>query len=615
MPAGASWTTRGAEGAMRRMGAGYARMASRRRFVAAGGSAVIATGLLAIPAGCRGKFYPGTVVLGDLDVGGMTRGQAEALVSARIASFRTAAVTFRHDDRTWIASLDDLGARIDTRTLLDRAAQRGRDGGVLGRYTTWFSGHEPEERIPAPVSIDDDLLIAYLRGIAAEVDVAPANAGLVRDGTDLRIEEARAGTAIDIDAAARQTRALLARLQPATIDLLTVPTAPAITASDLEPFRKRAAALIADPVIVADERTGASWSIEPDDLAQALALPTGSLDAQIAPVLDPTALRDTVAPIAEALWLPPVNASVGWDEGPFILSDAQAGRSVDADALAQAVAHAATTESRVAFPPTVEIPADVSAATLPTLGLDAVLGAGDSSFAGSAEARAENVLVASRHITGTMIAPGAQFSFNDALGPITTGNGYVEGKIIQGDWYASDLGGGVCQVSTTVFRAALLAGMHFDEWHPHSFRVSFYELDGWPPGIDAAIYQPNTPDEWELDLTFTNTSGSWMLVQMIEGSEHITAQLIGRPDGISVALGTPRLSDPLPPPSTQERPTDSLPAGQRELLQSAAPGVVVTLTRTFRKDGIVIDEDTFTSEYAAQPEIWQIGTGPASASD
>jgi hypothetical protein len=177
-------------------------MASRRRFVAAGGSAVIATALLAIPAGCRGKFYPGTVVLGDLDVGGMTRDQAEALVSVRIASFRTAAVTFRHDDRTWIASLDDLGARIDTRTLLDRAAQRGRDGGLIGRYTTWFSGHEPGERIPAPVSIDDDMLIAYLRGIAAVVDVAPANAGLVRDGTDLRIEEGRAGVAVDIDAAA-----------------------------------------------------------------------------------------------------------------------------------------------------------------------------------------------------------------------------------------------------------------------------------------------------------------------------------------------------------------------------------------------------------------------------
>ncbi|MGB3328222.1 MAG: G5 domain-containing protein, partial [Thermomicrobiales bacterium] len=96
---------------------------------------------------------------------------------------------------------------------------------------------------------------------------------------------------------------------------------------------------------------------------------------------------------------------------------------------------------------------------------------------------------------------------------------------------------------------------------------------------------------------------------MSADADHLSAQLIGRPDGITVSIDTPTLGDPLPPPTPQERATDTLPLGQRAKLQEAAPGVVVTLTRTFSKDGAVIDQDTFVSEYAAQPEIWQVGTG------
>ncbi|MGC4191007.1 MAG: VanW family protein [Thermomicrobiales bacterium] len=309
-----------------------------------------------------------------------------------------------------------------------------------------------------------------------------------------------------------------------------------------------------------------------------------------------------------------MNGSVGWDNGAYMIADGTNGRKVDADTLAQAVVYAASTESRVAAIPSTPLPADISAATLPALGLDAVLGAGDSSFEGSSDARAENVVVAATHVSSTLIAPGQQFSFNQSLGPITIENGYVEGKIIQGDWYTSDLGGGVCQVSTTVYRAALYAGMHFDEWHAHSFRVSFYELDGWPPGIDAAIYQPNAPDEWELDLKFTNPSDTWMLLQMTEDSGHFTAQLIGTPDGITITLDAPTLSDPIAPPEPQERKTDSLPKGQRQMIQQSAPGVIVTLTRTFNKDGSIVDQDTFVSDYAALPEIWNVGTGSDSSS-
>src|SRR5690606_33302508 len=128
---------------------------------------------------------------------------------------------------------------------------------------------------------------------------------------------------------------------------------------------------------------------------------------------------------------------------------------------------------------------------------------------------------------------GGEFSFNNLLGPITVENGFVEGTIIEGDFVATDIGGGVCQVSTTVFRAAANAGFQFSEWHPHSWRLAFYEADGSPPGYDGAIYQ--APD-WELDLRFTNPLDSWLLLTMVVEGESVHAHFYGRDNGWTTTI-------------------------------------------------------------------------------
>lgn len=139
------------------MSSRFSRLASRRRFVVAGGSAVVATGLLAVPAGCRGKIYPGTLIFDSLDLGGMTRAQAAALVDQRLAPLRTNAITFRHGNRTWQASLADLGATIDVNAMLDTAAARGRNAGFVARYTTWLDAHDTDV-IATPIDVDTPVL-------------------------------------------------------------------------------------------------------------------------------------------------------------------------------------------------------------------------------------------------------------------------------------------------------------------------------------------------------------------------------------------------------------------------------------------------------------------------
>jgi vancomycin resistance protein YoaR len=217
------------------------------------------------------------------------------------------------------------------------------------------------------------------------------------------------------------------------------------------------------------------------------------------------------------------------------------------------------------------------------------------------------VAVAADHVSHTLIPPGGIFSFNDALGPISLDQGYVEGKIITGDWFADDLGGGVCQVSTTVYRAALLSGVPIEEWHPHSFRLGFYELDDWPPGLDAAIYQPNTPGEWELDLAFSNPTDSWMLLQMRIDADAVAADLYGDDTECHVELIGPVMGEPIAPPAPVERASADLPTGERRQIQVAQDGVRVDVTRRVRRGRELVRDATFVSDYQPQPEVWLVG--------
>ncbi len=582
----------------------YARLVSRRSFVGAGVAAFGAATAIAIPAGCQGQFYPGTSVL-EFNLGGKSLASAEGMLRQRLSGFEQKAIIFEHQNKSWTASLADLGYRIDYAATLSTAFQHGRDRGVLARYSTWFDAGGRKQVFPLAFERNDATLTSYLAGLGNEVAVSAVDAKLVQNGTKVDVQADIPGSQLNAASVRATVDATVQTASTETVPLAMVPVTANITASKLSPVREAAAKLLDGPVTIV--AGSATWSVDPDTLASALVIPDDP--ATQPPTLNPDALVAAISDIATSLAIDPVNAIVGWDNGPYAIEKGKYGQKVDPAALASAVVAAALRENRTAQVPLTDVIPTVRSDNLGTLGLAGLIAAGDSSFEGSSEARSTNVQVAARHISATLIPPGAQFSFNNALGQITTANGYVEGKIIKGEWYASDLGGGVCQVSTTVYRAALKAGVKFDEWHPHSFRVSFYELDGWPPGIDAAIYQPNSPDEWEMDLKFTNSTDAWMLLQMVEDSGHVTAQFYGAPKPYDVKLDKPTISPPIAPPAPIQRKTADLPAGQKKQAQVAAPGYKVVLTRSFLKGTQVVDQDTFVSEYDPQAEVWDIGTG------
>ena len=242
-------------------------------------------------------------------------------------------------------------------------------------------------------------------------------------------------------------------------------------------------------------------------------------------------------------------------------------------------------------------------------GFEHVIARGTSVFTGSPKHRVHNIALAASKLHGHVIQPGETFSFLHALGPITFGAGFRSSLVIFGDRTIWGIGGGVCQVSTTMFRSAFWAGLPIVERNQHSYRVSYYEKDGSPPGFDAAIFNPG------LDLKFVNDSEHPILIQthVDEHTMQLTITLRGSDLDRSVEM-LPAISNNVvaPGPPLPDRPDPTLAYGVRLQVEWAAEGLETVIRRQVTQDGTTrIDE--FASEFSPWRERWVVGTARSSA--
>lgn len=233
-------------------------------------------------------------------------------------------------------------------------------------------------------------------------------------------------------------------------------------------------------------------------------------------------------------------------------------------------------------------------------GITSHLGTGETTYYGSSAARMTNIHAATRQFQDRLVSD-AVFSFNRTVGPVSRANGFVPGLVIAGERTATGLGGGICQVSTTVFRALYAAGFPIVERRNHSYQVHYYD----PQGLDATIYQPTQ------DLRFQNSSGGalWFQAEWDDSQHSLAVHVFGRPQGYTVEVGTPRVLSSTPPPPDRVLSDPSLPARQRVQVDWAAPGATIAVTRTLRRpDGSVLRQDTLKSVYRPWPNIYTVGT-------
>ncbi|HYJ13129.1 MAG TPA: VanW family protein [Thermomicrobiales bacterium] len=575
-------------------------MSSRRSFVAAAAGLTVAGIGIALPARSADQMYPQTHLHG-IDVGGMTRSEAEVALRNALAPLEIRAATFTFEDQRWDASLADLGMSIDVASMIDSAYAQGRSNNPFARFASL--AHQGENtNTPLVVVTNQTVLDRFLETINNQISIEPANALLVRRGTGVEIREEKIGRKIDLESARQATSEAVSTGTAHDIPVPTLDVQPNLYASQLESARDEATLLIADPVVFT--HGDVSYDFDSNELAGALVIgDDGSAS------LDLEKLSERMQEIANDATIPPINVKLGWDSGLYVVEDDVDGVGVDMEEFGNLILETTRNrDDRTVELPMMTVRASARTDNIDDLGITDHISYGSSLYTGSNETRAANVVVSANNISYKIVGPGETFSFSDQMGEISVENGFVEGKIISGDWTASDLGGGVCQVSTTVFRAAFYAGFRFSEWNHHGWRLPFYETDGSPPGLDAAIYQPNSVYESEKDLKFINALDSWLLLMMVLDGETVTAHLYGRPNGWTVEVGDAQVSDPIEPGEPVYRLNDELRSGQRQMVKTAQDGFDVSIHRTVTDaDGEVVSDGDFVSTYRAQPEIWEVG--------
>lgn len=559
---------------------------------------VAAVPVAALPARYGGQVYPGASVR-DLNLGGLSREEAIALLHDHLSAYEQRAATFHFESTIWTATLAELGGSINYDATMDLAMDHGRNSWGE-RYAAFFA---EEGSAPIDLVIDWDSAEAYeyLETIAPAIDIDARNARLFRNQGEIRMVDSIEGRALDRDAAVNAIESAILAREYSEITLATNPVEPEVTSEELEPYKSQAIQLIGEQVVL--RHGDLNYPISAENLAQALII-----DETNKPIIDPSNLAERLDAIAADVFVRPRNVMLGWDSGLYVVREDVDGVELDREAAEDLIVELAQSDERSAELPTRPAKARARADNLEELQIETHLAYGSSSFAGSSWERATNVGVAANNISFKLVAPGEVFSYNAMQGPITEEAGFVSGQIISGDWTATDIGGGVCQVSTTVFRAAARAGFRFNEWHHHTWRLGFYEIDGSPPGFDAAIYQPNGPGQMTLDLSFTNTLDSWLLLMMVVSGDTVTAHFYGKDPGWDVTFGNVWVSDPIEPGDPVERENPNLARGERKWVSGSAPGYQVVLPRTVTAaDGTVISDGTFVSNYLAQPETWEVG--------
>ena len=322
-------------------------------------------------------------------------------------------------------------------------------------------------------------------------------------------------------------------------------------------------------------------------------------------------LDQLLKPLQEKIDVKPIDALFNFQNGrvtAFQLSTD--GKAVDIPTLKEQIftTMQATTRSEKPQIMTIKVPVKTIKPNIGTndaqkLGITELIATGTSEFHHSAESRVYNVNLAASRLNGLLVAPGETFSFVKAVGDISALSGYKQAYVIENGKTVLGDGGGVCQVSTTLFRAALKAGLPIVERHQHAYRVGYYEQDSGP-GIDAAIYSPT------VDMKFKNDTGHTILIQSYVNynESQLTFELYGTRDNREVTINDPVILSESPAPETLYQDDPTLPKGEVKQVDFAAAGANVYFIRSVKKDGKIIISDKFVSNYRPWQAIFLRGT-------
>jgi vancomycin resistance protein YoaR len=508
-------------------------------------------------------------------------------------------------DTTTVAPNDPDVARDLIRYNIDpallAAARYGRTSNlVIDTVVRWRARLAPVE-LPVEIHIDEPRIHDIITDATQDTLPEPINANIrVTWNSEMRVPESvvmpesASGFAWKFDAAFKELRAQARILNFDPIVLRGQTAEPTITSEDVRAaFKDVPILLMHAPFVLTDKER--SVTITTSTLAEWIRITDDN--NRIHATLDPELFAAGVRRLFPALEQTAKKGSLVLQNGTLVsFEPGTGGASFDDRTTRANILSSWDTTSTFPLVIVREEPALIGADP-ERLGIREIIGIGRSNFSGSPVNRRKNIANGIKKVNGSLIPPGEEFSLLKALGPIEETEGWLPELVIKGNETKPELGGGLCQIGTTTFRAALASGLPIIERQNHSYRVRYYE----PAGTDATIYDPKP------DFRFKNDTPGHLFIHAFSKGDDITYEFWGTRDGRVTAQTKPKISNIVQPPPKKIVETLDLPPGKTKCTETAHAGADAEFTYTVTYADGTTKEQVFRSHYRPWQAVCLVG--------
>lgn len=559
-----------------------------------------------------GRIFPGVAVAG-VDLSGLTPAEAAVKLNQTLSYPVSGKILFRDGEKAWVASPAELGMVFDPSSSAMSAYRLGRSGGLFESLSGQIKARAHGAYVQPVIVFDQRVAYQYLRQIGLQIDQPVREAGLSLEGMNVIASPGQIGRELKMDATLVYLGAQLQTFSDGEVPLVIQEIQPQVI--DVSAQADVARQILSQPLTLTVPNAGAfnpgPFVYDVQVLANMLGVQKTESGVQV--VLNTAGLSEMLQPVKSRTDRPARDAKFIFNDDTRVLDvmeESQTGLVVDVDASVKAINEALLRgEHTVPLVVVEDQPRVSSSTTGAELGITELLWAETSYFYGSSAERIQNIQAASERFHGVLVAPGEVFSMGATMGDVSLESGFAEALIIYGGRTIKGVGGGVCQVSTTLFRAAFFAGFPIVERYSHAYRVSYYEMTasgGIDPrlaGLDATVYFPL------VDFKFKNDSPYWILMETYVNvnARTLTWKFYSTKDGRTITWDTTGPTNVVSAPAPLYEENPELKKNDMKQVDWAANGANVTVTRTVWRGGAVLFQDQIRTHYEPWRAICQYG--------
>ena len=581
------------------------------------------------------KVLPNIYFAGE-NLSGKNGEEVESLVENKFKNFGSKNLTVESGNTRFEITWQDLGVYFEQKNTVEKITGYGRDNLLKDNLLDSLIAPFKKTYITPIYYIDYPKFSKSIELTFKPLEQQTANAKIIYKNGNFDLEEGENGSIVDRSKFIDRLKYKIENLSSETIVIDLLEDEPLIKSNQAKKALERVSLLNKQRIILKYDQD--TWSLTGNALVDILKFaPKGQEDGflvrfeifknpvvitkiylrempqpQLAVSLDDRKLESFIEDIASSIDRPTVDASLEFSGGRVVkFTAARDGQKLDVEETRHLILDKVSVDNLnvekdlIIKLPVAITPAKIANEEVNSLGIRELVGRGVSYFAGSIPNRIFNVKLGAQRINGAIVKPGEVFSFNQIAGEVSAATGYKQAYVISAGRTVLDDGGGICQVSTTVFRAALNAGLPIMERTAHAYRVGYYEQRGFTPGLDATVWAP------AVDLKFRNDTDKHLLVQTVVDPVNykLEVDFYGTKDNRKVEITTPIVSNIKPPPMDLYQDDPSLPKGTTKQVDFAAYGATAIFSRkVYKQDKLIIDE-SFKSNFRPWQAIFLVGTG------